>query len=69
MAKTRYATKWAHRAALSGLTVVGTLTLAAAVEPEMKDGIVLPSIATSLPNNGDPSGIRKWRAIAVLSTA
>jgi porin len=50
-----------HRMVVFG----AALTLAAcgraqAAEPEMKDGIVLPSIATSLPNNGDPSGIRKW---------
>jgi porin len=30
--------------------------------PEVKDGITLPSIATSLPNNGDPGGMRKWLA-------
>lgn len=26
----------------------------------VKDGIPLPSIATSLPQNGDPAGLRKW---------
>lgn len=30
--------------------------------PEIKDGITLPSVATSLPNNGDPGGVRKWLA-------
>ena len=28
----------------------------------VKDGITLPSIATSLPHNGDPTGTRKWLA-------
>src|SRR5262249_2509138 len=26
----------------------------------VQDGIPLPSIATSLPHNGDPAGLRKW---------
>ena len=34
---------------------------AAAQDPD-QDGITRPSIATSLPANGDPAGIRKWLA-------
>src|SRR5947209_20599812 len=29
-------------------------------KPEVKDGIPVPSIASSLPSNGDPGGSRKW---------
>ena len=35
-------------------------TLAHAADEVDKNGITNPSIATSLPNNGDPGGMRKW---------
>jgi porin len=41
-----------------GLSVHGASAQGA--PPDIKDGITLPSIATSLPNNGDPGGLRKW---------
>ena len=39
--------------------------------PEIKDGFLpVPSIATSLPQNGDPAGYRKWlgeRGVVAIS--
>jgi len=29
-------------------------------KPEVKDGTPVPSVASSLPSNGDPWGYRKW---------
>ena len=56
-----------RRRARSGL--IGLLALALSLVPVSagaqdpdQDGITRPSIATSLPANGDPAGIRKWLA-------
>jgi porin len=48
---------------LAGALLAGFAVREAAAQgapPEVKDGITLPSIATSMPNNGDPGGLRKW---------
>ena len=42
----------------AGLLLAASPMANAAAEPS--DGIPVPSIATSLPANGDPAGIRKW---------
>ena len=42
----------------AGLLLAASPMADAAAEPS--DGIPVPSIATSLPANGDPAGIRKW---------
>src|SRR5262245_62992761 len=52
---------------LAGLSCVALLVLpaAAAAQDEPgpdKNGITPPSIATSLPYNGDPTGLRAWLA-------
>ena len=59
----------AARAAGARAGWIGVLALAllqmpasAAAQGVDQSGITLPSIATSLPANGDPAGIRKWLA-------
>jgi porin len=42
----------------SGLFLTAAPVVDASAEPS--DGIPVPSIATSLPANGDPTGVRKW---------
>lgn len=42
----------------SGLLLMAAPMADASAEPS--DGIPVPSIATSLPDNGDPAGVRKW---------
>ncbi|MDP3077243.1 MAG: hypothetical protein Q8N40_16575, partial [Bradyrhizobium sp.] len=42
----------------AGLVLTASSMIEAAAEPS--DGIPVPSIATSLPANGDPAGLRKW---------
>jgi porin len=50
--------------AVAGTTLAMGCGAAVAVDVRTADanGIMPPSIATSLPNNGDPGGIRKWLA-------
>lgn len=50
--------RWVRRISLL-IAIAGAFpTLAASAEPA--NGIPSPSIATSLPANGDPTGLRKW---------
>jgi porin len=48
--------------ALVGVLLGGTAGLARVPLSPDQDGITPPSIATSLPDDGDPGGIRKWLA-------
>jgi porin len=53
----------AKRVGLSCLALVAFLQgLASAADGPDQNGITAPSIATSLPYNGDPTGLRKWLA-------
>ena len=42
----------------AGLFLAAAPAVDASAEPS--DGIPVPSVATSLPANGDPAGVRKW---------
>ena len=53
---------WLAFAALIGTILIGAPGLAADGRDAEADGIPSPSIATSLPANGDPLGLRKWLA-------
>jgi porin len=46
---------------LAGMLFSGTIGLSRADGPD-RHGITAPSIATSLPDNGDPTGVRSWLA-------
>src|SRR5512134_1293094 len=49
-------------ALLAGILLVAAPAFAADDSDAEDDGIPSPSIATSLPDNGDPLGLRKWLA-------
>lgn len=56
---------WRRFGSRIGVCAIATLLGVSAVSGQewwnsSKDGIPEPSIATSLPHNGDPSGVRKW---------
>jgi porin len=51
-----------YPAALALVALLGATQAWPAEEEAVKDGITQPSIATSLPQRGDPAGIRKWLA-------
>jgi len=46
--------------ALALILVAGAPARADDEDPVDKNGAPIPSVATSLPNNGDPDGMRKW---------
>ena len=55
------------RRLLAAGLMLAAAPMAAAAEP--CDGIPVPSIATSLPARGDPTGMRKWLSEDVVTYA
>src|ERR1700682_4816446 len=50
----------AHAALLALAAVLAAAPAHAASDEVDKNGAPVPSISTSLPNSGDPGGVRKW---------